>query len=263
MLLASDCTIAIGDAAGAGAARAGRARRLARRARRLQHARRRRRPATSAACASRRRAGAGTPASAAGVDPRRVVLARRPRPRRRPSARRSSAPGWRRRARRGVAAAVRGERVFLHLDLDVLDPSEMRVHVPGAGRALDGPELRALLAQLADAADDRRDRGHLDGGAGARRRGSPRLLRRCCPSRARPRAPTRRGLGVRGASSARRCRRGSYAVPGATVPADRDRRDVHARGPVRAGEQLGERAHAGLAEREARDAPGPPRASRR
>ena len=52
----------------------------------------------------------------------------------------------------GVAAAVRGERVFLHLDLDVLDPSEMACTFPAPG-GLSMDQLRALLAQLADAAD--------------------------------------------------------------------------------------------------------------
>ena len=51
-----------------------------------------------------------------------------------------------------VAAAVRGERVFLHLDLDVLDPSEMPCTFPAPG-GLSMDQLRALLAQLADAAD--------------------------------------------------------------------------------------------------------------
>ena len=51
-----------------------------------------------------------------------------------------------------VAAAVRGERVFLHLDLDVLDPSEMACTFPAPG-GLSMDQLRALLAQLADAAD--------------------------------------------------------------------------------------------------------------
>ena len=51
-----------------------------------------------------------------------------------------------------MAAAVRGERVFLHIDLDVLDPSEMPFTFPAPG-GLSMDQLRALLAQLADAAD--------------------------------------------------------------------------------------------------------------
>ena len=47
---------------------------------------------------------------------------------------------------------MRGERVFLHLDLDVLDPSEMACTFPAPG-GLSMDQLRALLAQLADAAD--------------------------------------------------------------------------------------------------------------
>ncbi len=51
-----------------------------------------------------------------------------------------------------VPDAVRGERVFLHLDFDVLDPSEMPFSFPAHG-GLSLPELAALLAQLAGAAE--------------------------------------------------------------------------------------------------------------
>jgi arginase len=51
-----------------------------------------------------------------------------------------------------VAAAVRGERVFVHVDLDVLDPSEMPFSFPAAG-GMPLPALRALLADLAGAAE--------------------------------------------------------------------------------------------------------------
>ena len=52
----------------------------------------------------------------------------------------------------GVAAAVRGARVFIHLDLDVLDPSEMPFSFPAAhGMALGA--LRAVLADVAGAAE--------------------------------------------------------------------------------------------------------------
>ena len=51
-----------------------------------------------------------------------------------------------------VAGAVRGEQVFLHLDLDVLDPSEIACTFPAPG-GLSMDQLRALLAQLADAAE--------------------------------------------------------------------------------------------------------------
>ena len=51
-----------------------------------------------------------------------------------------------------VAAAVRGERVFLHLDLDVLDPSEMPCTFPAPG-GLSLDQLRALLADLGGAAE--------------------------------------------------------------------------------------------------------------
>jgi arginase len=51
-----------------------------------------------------------------------------------------------------VAGAVRGERVFLHLDLDVLDPSEMPCTFPAPG-GLSMDQLRAVLEQLAGAAE--------------------------------------------------------------------------------------------------------------
>jgi arginase family enzyme len=51
-----------------------------------------------------------------------------------------------------MAAAVRGERVFLHIDLDVLDPCEMPFSFPAAhGLSLDA--LRSTLAAVASAAD--------------------------------------------------------------------------------------------------------------
>ena len=51
-----------------------------------------------------------------------------------------------------VPAAVRGERVFLHLDFDVLDPSEMPFSFPASG-GLSLPELAAVLERLAGAAE--------------------------------------------------------------------------------------------------------------
>jgi arginase len=51
-----------------------------------------------------------------------------------------------------VAAAVRGERVFVHVDLDVLDPSEMPFSFPAAG-GMPLPALGALLAEVAGAAE--------------------------------------------------------------------------------------------------------------
>ncbi len=51
-----------------------------------------------------------------------------------------------------MAAAVRGERVFLHVDLDVLDPSEMPFSFPAA-HGLSLGALRTVLAELASAAD--------------------------------------------------------------------------------------------------------------
>jgi len=52
----------------------------------------------------------------------------------------------------GVAAGVRGERVFLHLDFDVLDPAEMPCVFPAANGLSTGA-LRAVLAELASASD--------------------------------------------------------------------------------------------------------------
>ena len=51
-----------------------------------------------------------------------------------------------------VAEEVRGERVFLHLDLDILDPEAMPAAVPAPG-GLSAGDLRALLAGIAGAAD--------------------------------------------------------------------------------------------------------------
>jgi arginase len=51
-----------------------------------------------------------------------------------------------------IAAAVRGERVFLHLDFDVLDPSAMPFSFPAAG-GLSVSELAVVLEQLAGAAE--------------------------------------------------------------------------------------------------------------
>jgi arginase family enzyme len=50
-----------------------------------------------------------------------------------------------------VAAAVRGERVFVHLDFDVLDPGEMPATFPAPG-GLTRDALRVLLAELSTAA---------------------------------------------------------------------------------------------------------------
>jgi arginase len=52
----------------------------------------------------------------------------------------------------GVAAAVRGDRVFLHLDFDILDPAVMPAGVP-APHGLSAEALRAVLAELAGAAE--------------------------------------------------------------------------------------------------------------
>jgi arginase len=86
-----------------------------------------------------------------GMDPRRVVLS---------DGRDLDAPEREEIARAGlavvapadVAAAVRGERVFVHVDFDVLDPSEMPFSFPAPG-GLSLGELRALLAELAGAAE--------------------------------------------------------------------------------------------------------------
>ena len=87
----------------------------------------------------------------AGVDPRRVVVSdgRDLDPAEREEldrARVSVLPPAR------VPGSVRGERVFLHLDLDILDPAVMAAAVPAPG-GLSATQLRALLAQLAAAAE--------------------------------------------------------------------------------------------------------------
>ena len=87
----------------------------------------------------------------AGLDPRRIVMSdgRDLDPAEREEIDRAGvrvvAPGE-------VAEAVRGERVFLHLDLDILDPSVMPAGVPAPG-GLSAEQLRALLADLAGAAE--------------------------------------------------------------------------------------------------------------
>ena len=87
----------------------------------------------------------------AGVDPARVVLADA-RDLDAPEREELEAAGIAPIATADVADAVRGERVFLHLDLDVLDPSEMPCTFPAPG-GLAMEDLRALLADLAGAAD--------------------------------------------------------------------------------------------------------------
>jgi arginase len=86
-----------------------------------------------------------------GIDPRRVVL----------SDGRDLDAGEREEMERAglrpvppadVARVVRGARVFVHLDLDVLDPSEMPFSFPAA-HGLPLGALRALLADVAGAAD--------------------------------------------------------------------------------------------------------------
>ena len=87
----------------------------------------------------------------AGLDPRRVVMSDG---RDLDPAERAELDSRRRADRRAGRrrGSVRGERVFLHLDLDILDPSVMAAGVPAPG-GLSADELRALLADLADAAE--------------------------------------------------------------------------------------------------------------
>jgi arginase len=87
----------------------------------------------------------------AGVDPRRVVLSDG---RDLDAAERDEmgAAGVRRVAPGDVPAAVRGERVLLHVDFDVLDPSEMPFSFPAPG-GLSLSELGSLFARLAGSAE--------------------------------------------------------------------------------------------------------------
>ena len=87
----------------------------------------------------------------AGLDPRRVVMSdgRDLDPAEREEL---DAAGVRIVAPGDVAEAVRGSRVFVHLDLDILDPSVMAAGVPAPG-GLSADELRALLADLAGASE--------------------------------------------------------------------------------------------------------------
>ena len=90
----------------------------------------------------------------AGVDPARVVLsdARDLDPAEREALDRA---GVRRVAPQEVAGAVRGERVFLHLDLDILDPDVMAAAVPAPG-GLRVDELADVLARPRRRGRDRR-----------------------------------------------------------------------------------------------------------
>jgi len=87
----------------------------------------------------------------AGLDPRRVILsdARDLDPAERDEI---DAAGARILAPAAVAEAVAGERVFLHLDFDILDPSVMPAGVPAPG-GLTADGLRRLLAGLVDSCD--------------------------------------------------------------------------------------------------------------
>jgi len=87
----------------------------------------------------------------AGVDPARVVLsdARDLDPEERQAL---DDAGVRRVAPREVAAAVAGERVFLHLDVDILDPGVMAAAVPAPG-GLRLDELAEVLRDLGGAAE--------------------------------------------------------------------------------------------------------------
>ena len=87
----------------------------------------------------------------AGVDPRRVVMSdgRDLEPHERKELDRA---GVRRVAPAEVADAVRRKRVFVHLDLDVLDPSVMKAGFP-AKHGLSAAELRTLLDSLAGSAE--------------------------------------------------------------------------------------------------------------
>jgi arginase family enzyme len=86
----------------------------------------------------------------AGLDPRRVVMSDA---RDLDDAERAllDGAGVRRVAPGDVADAVRGKRVFLHLDLDILDPQVMAAAVPAPG-GLTVDELAALLRDLTAAA---------------------------------------------------------------------------------------------------------------
>jgi arginase family enzyme len=87
----------------------------------------------------------------AGLDPRRVVMSdgRDLDPAEREELDRAGVPVV---PPAGVADAVRGQRVFLHLDFDILDPSVMPAGVPAPG-GLSADELRALMVDLADAVE--------------------------------------------------------------------------------------------------------------
>ena len=86
----------------------------------------------------------------AGLDPARVVISDA-RDLDRAEREELDRAGVRRVAPDAVAAAVRCERVFVHLDLDILDPSILPGDVPAPG-GLSHDELRSLLSDLAASA---------------------------------------------------------------------------------------------------------------
>ncbi len=86
-----------------------------------------------------------------GIDPRRVVLSDG-RDLDAPEREEMERAGLRRVPPADVAPAVRGSRLFVHVDLDVLDPSEMAFSFPAA-HGMELGALRALLADVARAAD--------------------------------------------------------------------------------------------------------------
>ena len=150
VLLASDCSIAVATLPAAVRRTAGSARRLARCPRRLQHAADDRLGLSRRHVPRRRLRPLGRRLRPA-VDPARVVL----------SDARDLDPAEREEVARAglahvtpaeVAGAVGGAPVFLHLDLDILDPAVLPAAFPAPG-GLTLDALADVLAELAGTAD--------------------------------------------------------------------------------------------------------------
>ena len=107
--------------------------------------------ATSEACRWRPHAGAGRAVTAPAWTRNASCSATRATSIAPEAPRKLDRAGVRRVAPDAVAPAVQGERVFVHLDLDIVDPSILPGDVP-APDGLELDELRALLAGLAAAA---------------------------------------------------------------------------------------------------------------
>ena len=149
---AADCSICITTLPAVAAPPPGRARPVARRPRRLQHARDDAERLPRRHVPGRRCGRLGRRARRRAARPGARGHGRRARPRRRRAAARARGAPASARAPPGEARRARSRRraVYVHLDLDVLDPACCRAQFPAPG-GLSPTRLRDLLGELADA----------------------------------------------------------------------------------------------------------------